>query len=452
MGIATGSLIALLFRMSDVVLWGLIGVLTARTLTVEERGVYSTAIILTSAVGGISSLASATGYFVSNQKRPPAEVGGNAFAVVLPIASVIVIVGFSVALISRGSDGGVVVALAILSMAPGIIRGTSLGVILGQNSLVKYNIGGDVAVVLAMALLGIWLGLLDHRTARAGLQAWCAAQWLSLLPFAFWTRTWVAWLLRHRPDTRLIAAMVRFSAVTGLGGIIGLLNYRMDQFLVFQLDGKEGAGIYASAIAGAEALWLFSSAITLASFARVGRGDPREAAELTATGIRHTVLVVIGGGLTAAMIGPYFIELLFGHAYSAAGQPFRILCLGTALFAPQGMINLYFVNHVGMPRFPLLIGCLTLTSSFLGGIMLIPALGTSGAALATTISYAIASSVSVTAFRRRTRLPLSHLWRVRLSDLRAYWDLGLYLLTRTLNFVRKPAPIADQARAEERLR
>lgn len=442
MGIATGSLIALMFRVTDIVLWGLIGVLTARTLSVEERGLYSTAIILTSAVGGISSLASATGYFVSNQKREPAEVGGNALAVVLPVAGVIILAGLLIAFFDPGSDGRVV-ALATLSMAPGIIRGTSLGVILGQGSLFKYNVGGDVTVILAMVCLGVWLGALDHRTAEAGLQAWCVAQYLSLVPFAVWSRTWVAWLARHKPDPDLIKAMVRFSAVTGFGGIVGLLNYRMDQFLVFRLDGREGAGIYASAIAAAEALWLFSSAITLASFARVGRGDHSEAANLTATGIRHTVLVVIGGGLTAALIGPFFIELLFGHPYSAAGQPFRILCLGTALFAPQGLVNLYFVNQVGMPRFPVLIGLMTLASSFVGGLILIPAFGTSGAASATTISYAIATTVSITVFLRRTKLPASMLWRVRVSDLRAYVDLGVYLVRRAAGTVRRAQPAAD---------
>ena len=449
MGIATGSLVALLFRLTDIVLWGLIGVLTARTLSVEDRGLYSTAIILTSAVGGISSLASATGYFVSNQKRDPAEVGANAFAVVLPVAAVILVAGLGIALLGGGSDSRGL-ALAVLSMGPGIVRGTSLGVILGQGHIVKYNFGNDIGLILAMSSLGLWVGVLDHRTAEGALQAWCTAQYLSLLPFAAWSRSWVRWLVRHRPNGQLIRGMLRFSLVTGAGGLVGLLNYRLDQFLVFQLDGREGAGIYSSAIAGAEALWLFSSAITLASFARVGRGDPHEAATLTATGIRHTVLVVIGGGLTAAMIGPFMIETLFGHAYSAAGQPFRILCLGTALFAPQGMINLYFVNHAGMPRFPLLVGLLMLSSSFVGGVILIPIFGTSGAATATTVSYGIASSVSVYAFLRRTRLRPSLLWRVRGADLRAYWDLGWFLVNRVAEPLRRGS--LDQARADDRLR
>ncbi len=436
MGIATGSLVALMFRVGEVFLWGFIGVLTARTLSVDERGVYATAIVVSSAVGGLSSLSSATGYFVSNQKRHPEEVGANALTVVLPIVMVMIAVAAVLFALAGGADGRVV-ALATLAIGPGIIRGTSLGVVLGENSIVKYNIGGDIAVVLAIISLSLWVGILGHRTAEGALQAWCVAQYASLIPFVIWGRHWWAWFLRHRPNTELIWAMVRFSAVTGAGSVVGLLNYRVDQVLVLRLDGREGAGIYSSAIAVAEGLWLFSSAITLASFARVGRGDPSEAARLTATGIRHTVLVVICGGLSAALLGPLFIRILFGHAYSGAGQPLRILCLGTAVFAPQGLVNLFFVNHVGMPRFPLLIGILSLIVSLAGGFLLIPAFGTTGAATATTISYAVASTVSIAAFLRRTRLPASELWRVKAEDVRAYIDLATNILSRTVATMRR---------------
>lgn len=425
-GIATGSLVSLIFRMNDILMWGLIGILTARTLSVEDRGVYATAIVLTSAIGGISSLSSATGYFVSNQKRDAEEVGANALAMVLPLSLAILVVALGTRLFVSGEDGQVVV-LAVASMAPAIIRNTSLGVILGQNSVVKYNLAGDVAVSLALLFLAVWVGVLGHRTAEGALQAWTLAQYVSLLPIVYWGRAWWRWMLTHRPNTALMRRMLRFSAVTGFGSVIGLLNYRVDQLLVIRLDGREGAGIYSSAIAVAEGLWLFSSAITLASFARVGRGEPSEAARLTATGIRHTVMVVIGGGLTAAIVGPYLIEILFGRAYEGAGAPLRVLCLGTALFAPQGLINLYFVNHRGVPSFPVFIGLLSVAVSVAAGLLLIPLYGTTGAAWATTLSYGVATVVSVTLFVRRSRLPFVEVWRIRRDDVAAYFRLARQL-------------------------
>ena len=435
MGIATGSLVSLAFRVGDILMWGLIGVLTARTLSVEDRGVYATAIVLTSAIGGISSLSSATGYFVSNQKREAAEVAANALILILPLAGVLLLLALGTRLFVSGEDGQVVF-LAIASTAPAVIRNTSLGVILGQNSVVKYNLAGDIPVMLALASLGLWLGVLGHRTAESALQAWTFAQYASLLPIALFGRSWWAWVLSHRPDPALMKRMVRFSAVTGAGSVVGLLNYRVDQILVIRLDGKEGAGIYSSAIAVAEGLWLFSSAITLASFARVGRGEPSEAARLTATGIRHTVLVVIGGGLSAALIGPPLIELAFGQAYAGASTPLRILCLGTALFAPQGLINLYFVNHRGRPAFPMVIGLLSIAISVVGGLLLIPVYGTTGAAWATTLSYGFASAVSVSFFLRRSGLPFSELWRVRRADLSAYVELARQIVATALAVAR----------------
>jgi O-antigen/teichoic acid export membrane protein len=130
------------------------------------------------------------------------------------------------------------------------------------------------------------------------------------------------------------------------------------------------------------------------------------------------------------LLGPILIEVLFGQAYSSAGGPIRILALGTALFAPQGLVNLYYVNHRGRPAFPLFVGSFAIAISVTTGVLLIPIYGTNGAAWATTISYGLASTVSVGLFLRQTQLRHSELWRVRKSDILAYVTLGKEILAR----------------------
>jgi Na+-driven multidrug efflux pump len=114
----------------------------------------------------------------------------------------------------------------------------------------------------------------------------------------------------------------------------------------------------------------------------------------------------------------------------------RILCLGTALFAPQGLINLYFVNHRGRPAFPMGIGLLSIAISVVGGLLLIPVYGTTGAAWATTLSYGLASAVSVSFFLRRSGLPFSELWRARRADLSAYVELARQIAAKALAVAR----------------
>jgi O-antigen/teichoic acid export membrane protein len=215
-------------------------------------------------------------------------------------------------------------------------------------------------------------------------------------------------------------AIVRFTLVTGLGGIVGFLNYRIDLILVVSLDSREGAGIYSSAIAVAEALWLFSSAIAMASYARVARVDREEASRVTATAVRHTLLVVTFGGVFTAFVAPAVVEFLFGRDYRAAAEPLRILCLGTAMFAPQGLFSNYFTNQLGRPVIQLLLAIFALSTSVIAGVLLIPHYGTAGAAWSTTISYALSGALAVGLFLWLSEARLSDLWRVRSSDIASY--------------------------------
>lgn len=433
MGIAAGSLIALAFRFGATFLWAVIGVLTARALSVEDRGAYASAVVFTSAVGGVTSLGAATGYFVANRKRLPAEVAGNALLVALA-ASILAAAGGALAWLLLPGEPGRLGLIAGLLLPPNIIRNTLNGVLLGEGKLVPFNLSANIPVVIGFALLlGVLLGA-GERTALAALAAWTVAQYLGLLPLAAWGKGWWTWLLRHRPDGALLRGMLRFTAVSGLAGAVGLLNYRIDLLLVVTLDSREGAGIYASAIAGAEALWLFSSAIAMASFARVGAESRAEAARITAAGVRHTLLIVTAGAGLLAAAAPWAMVLLFGPDYRPAALPLRILCIGTLLYAPQALLNNYFANQLGRPSLALALGLLSLVISVALGLALIPGLGFVGAAWATTASYLVSGFAAIALFLWLAPVPGRDLWRLRRADLERYPALA----REVTRLVRRP--------------
>ena len=112
-----------------------------------------------------------------------------------------------------------------------------------------------------------------------------------------------------------------------------------------------------------------------------------------------------------------------------ATEPLRILCIGSVLFAPQALMVNYFVNQLGRPSVPLLVGALSLVVSVVAGVLLIPDFGTVGAAWSTTVGYGASSVVSVIIFCRTSKLPFSELWRVRVSDIRSYFVLARDVLS-----------------------
>lgn len=440
MGIAAGSLLALIFRVFTMALWAAIGVLTARTLSVDERGVYAQVIVVTSAVGGISSFSAATGYFVSRGGRASPEVAASGAFLGCLLGAFLLTASF-VAYVVIGGSTGTLVLLGGLAILPAILRQTLQGVYLGTGQLTRFNLAANIPVFAALCALIVWVWLLGHRTAEAAVAAWAVAQIIALIPILIWSRGGIHWLVTHRPDLGLTKSILRFSAVIGAAGIVGLLNSRVDLLMVGKLDSNHSAGIYASALAVSDMLMLFSAAMAVASYARVGRPDPAEAARLTATGVRHTLMVVLPGGIIAALLAPFAIEILFGPRYSGAAGPLRILCVGSVVSAAGPLLANYFTVQLGRPGIAVRLAGLSAGVTIILGLALIPRFGEMGAACATTAGSAAGAVVAIVLFCMLSGVAPRDLWRIRRSDVESYVQLARNVLTgRVFAEVRAGTP------------
>src|SRR5665647_1956154 len=98
MDLARTSLWALLYRMAGMACWMVVGVITARALTLDDRGSYSTAVAAIASLGGIgASFAASSGYFVSNQKHPAAEVASNTLILSLGLSAALLVLSLAIA-------------------------------------------------------------------------------------------------------------------------------------------------------------------------------------------------------------------------------------------------------------------------------------------------------------------------------------------------------------------
>ncbi len=428
-GIAFGSVVAFAYRVASLLLWASIGVITARTLTVGDRGVYASAVIIIGVTSGIASFSSAASYLVANQRREPGEVATHGVVLSLIFGAILAFGAFAVAPFLP-SDLHLIAVLCGLAILPSVVRNTLSGVLLGSHQLSRYNFAATASAAFGLALIAVWVGIFRHRSVESALQAWTVAQYLSLIPIIIWGRRWWAWPRHHGLNRAVLRRMLSYGAVTGAAGVIAFFNYRVDVLMVIGLDSRQGAGIYSSSVAVAEGLWLFSSAIALASYAHVGSLSREQAARLTALGVRHTIIVVVSGAVVAALIAPPLLGMLFGDVYRAGATPLRILCIGTAAYAPASLIGNYFTVQLGRPAIALWLATLSCVISVAVGFALIPTVGYTGAAWATTLSYTISAAIAAFVFLRITEIPASELWRIRWDDVLSYFRLARQLLRR----------------------
>lgn len=429
MHLLRGSVLTLLYRVGGTGFALLTSIVAARALNVSDLGTYVTITVSVQAIGSVAaSVGSATGFFVSRGERPAAEVAANGLVLSCILGLVLFVVPLG-ALPFIDGNRQVIVVLAALALFPIIARNALGGVFLGSDALARYNFSVQGPAVLTFVALGA-LVLLGHRTVEAALAAWLTGQYLSFFVLLFMSRGWWTWLWQHRPDWPLMRSMLSFGAVIGLAGVISYFNYRVDQLLVAGFDGTEGAGIYSRAVTIAEALWLVSTSIAVASYASVGGMSRHDAAALTSTCVRHTLLFVSGGALVVFLAAPWVLALLFGERYDAAATSLRVLCVGTALFAPQSILANYFTVQLGRPGLSMFVAATSCLINVGVSLLLIPRFGYVGGAWATTISYFAVAGLSVGLFLRHSDAKLADLWRIRAADIASYVRLARRVLTR----------------------
>ncbi len=284
---------------------------------------------------------------------------------------------------------------APLMLVPGNLSGWWLG----QGRM------GPLALLMlappALTLLGV--GLAHYLRPGVGLvsvlAAWVTARLLVALATAWAARreSRMAW-----PGLPVVQAAWqregRFVAVIGLTNLVSLLNYKVDLFLVERFLGLGPTGVYSIAVAVAELLWLVSSAVTTAAYARIGQPDRAAATALTLRAMHVSVgwLLVLSPLLW--LLANHLVTVLLGPAYEPAIRVLALLLPGVALYGAASALSAWFTNHAGRPQVPAWLAAGSLSINIGVSLWAIPRWGLHGAALATSLSYAITIVIGLSLF------------------------------------------------------
>lgn len=430
MNIAAGSMLSLAYRVLGIASFTVMTMVMTRVMTKGDFGTFTALIVVAGAAGSIAgSYASSAGYFVSNRKRDAADVANNTLLMSL-VGGVFFAAVAGVVLLFYDGEHRDVVFLLGAALFPTIARAALGGVYLGTGALWKYSFSVHGFGIVGVVLTVVWMAGLGRDTVGDALGVWVVSQYLSVVALVASNLGWWGWFANHRPDGALMRDVVKFGAFTGLAGFVSYFNYRVDHLLVIWLDGSEGAGSYATAVRVAEGLWLFSTTIAIASYAAVGTLGRRESADVTAEGVRHTLLVVTAMAVPIAVLAPWLLRYLFGADYEEAAWALRILCIGTLLYAPQAVISNFYTVQMGKPWISLLLAGGSCLISIAISLVLIPRVGFVGGAWATAVSYAITAVISTALFMRVADVRFRDLWRIRREDVMSYVRLGKRIVRR----------------------
>ena len=226
----------------------------------------------------------------------------------------------------------------------------------------------------------------DRLTVGTALTTWVVAQ---LLGTGF-----LVWFVGRRlagfgtPDAVLGRRMVSFGVKAHGGRVMKTGNYRLDQWLLGAMAGPHELGLYSVAVAWSEALFYLPEALGMVLRPDVVRATPADALRRSTRVFQVGIMLTIPLVIALIVAAPLLCVTIFGEAFRGSVDDLRVLAPGAF-----GMVALKLLtNSLTAQGKPMLsnaaIGVAFLATVALD-LILIPAHGGLGAAIASTLAYTV---------------------------------------------------------------
>jgi O-antigen/teichoic acid export membrane protein len=211
-----------------------------------------------------------------------------------------------------------------------------------------------------------------------------------------------------------------------------LLNFRIDLFVLSAVATSGELGRYATAVSVTSVMFLVPQTLAQVVFPRVAAlsaGDDEsldQRAIVEAKSLRHVSLITLVSLPVVAIAMAVAIPLLFGSEFSGAVGLGLILLPGCALFGIASVLAAT-INGRGFPGYSLRAAVLSTPVALALYATLIPLLGDLGAAIASSVSYAVNFAITAVYYHRATGdrvAPLLVPTRDEVADLRALLQRG----------------------------
>lgn len=194
----------------------------------------------------------------------------------------------------------------------------------------------------------------------------------------------------QRPDRRLGAEICRYGLRGQVGGMLSLINLRLDVVILGALVGPATLGVYAVASKYAELLRLPGLAVTYVLYPRLAERDRAEAGrDVAALMPRAFVLTVLAAIPLAA--GVPLLPLVYGPEFAGAMLPAYILLFGLIGEGVAGLVSAYLYG-VGRPGANSIALGVSVVVTVGLDLALIPHYHAVGAAIASAAAYLTSSA------------------------------------------------------------
>lgn len=287
-------------------------------------------------------------------------------------------------------------------------------IILGQNDVRGYNRLRNLEVAIQLGLL-VMLAL--------GLKAGVWGAIISLLGASLAALAFALIKLHKYFSLAVDFPQLRKSLAYGIKAYVAemtqFLNFRLDLFLVAFFLNLTQVGYYSIAVSLAQVLWNLPFALGTVLFSKSASSTSESMNEITPRACRTMLFVVLCLAVPLAIFGERAVSI-FG-TYAPAALPLKLLLPGMLAFTLHQILYTDLAGR-GRPEVGTMASIIALIFTIALDLLLIPAYGAPGAALASSLAYGAGATYIVMKFTALTGTAVKNLLLPAPGDFKQAWS------------------------------
>lgn len=384
-------------RVAVFVIGALISVILARSLGPTGRGEYAVAVTFAStaaAFGHLSLEQALVGSWADPTRR--STTAGAAIQVGVIVGPIAAVVGTLIAPLVVGSGELRLAQLATLAVAPTIVvlYLNAIAVADGRVQLVNRT----RLLAAAFQLLVVTSLLVASAVSVPLVVVISIAVPVVHLCLIWLGRTWQS-EMRSSASIELVTVGLRYH----LGNVATQLLRRVDVLILARFEDQFEVGLYALAVTIAELLYLVSDSVAQVTQPSQLAASPEVAVRRTGQLVRVTVLVAAASAAGLAATAWMLVPLAYGNDFGGAVPGLLLLIPGVILLAALRPLSILLLRQY-RPWLVTAANILALVVNVALNLALITTIGLNGAALASTVAYAVQFLLYCRLARRLTGL------------------------------------------------
>ncbi|HEY0184640.1 MAG TPA: oligosaccharide flippase family protein [Rhodopila sp.] len=387
------------------------GVITARLLGPEGRGVFAAATVWPQFLSGACfvGIPAAIVYYIRHNQAASGSIFMSGILIAGLLCLVTTAIGLLVAPLTMHDytpDAIVLAQYCVIATIPYVYMALFRQVLIALGMFSVFNASSVlIPFIYFVALLLCWgtIGVTVVNSASTQIAAvvvivaWMGWRLWPVAPPSFregghWFRTLTLYGIRGAPADCLFT----------LGGYV-------DRLVLMSLVSARDLGLYAVAYSLSRLMLVLQTAVSAVVFPKMA-GRPAQGAKLLHDhAFRFITYAAIGVILMSLMIGRAVLGLLYGQSFEEAGPVFDILILEAALTCIAQLIAQLFYS-LGHPGYTSLVQAGSFLTAGAGLLVLVPREGIIGAAFAMAIAAGVRLTLLLLGLGLRLKMSLPRVW------------------------------------------